>query len=96
MNNYTPDSLYMTCSAASITGNCTDCYNQITTNLYPGNVYAPERVYSFGPFGKGESSNTDIFMDQRSIRYPQDTTWGRVPQLTPRSLTLVGLDWRTS
>jgi hypothetical protein len=96
MNNgiYTPDSIFMKCGATTVTDNCTECYNQITTNLYPGNVYATERAFAYCPFGKGESMNRDIFNEQKTLNISQDTTWGRVPQLSPRPLTRIGLEWK--
>jgi len=94
-SDYIPDSLYTrTCGFHSVEEYCNVCNNNVPSLIYKGFVTGPERVYSFCPFGKGESMNKDIFADQKSLKTPVNTTWGRVPQLTPRSLSRIGLDWK--
>jgi len=56
------------------------------------------------PFGMGDSMNQPIFGDQAYINIGSiknkpgwgNTTWGHAPQMDPRSLTKIGLSWRTS
>lgn len=97
MNNYTPDSIYMVCGHMNNSNSCEICSNSTTSNLFPGiNIEGTRRGFAYCPFGKKDSMNQSIFVDQQSINNNTSTKWGRVPQLPPRSLSLIGLDWRTS
>ena len=98
MNNldYVPDSIYMICGHLNRSEYCDICSNEATTTIYPGTVKGSERGTMFCPFGKKDSMNKSIFADQESIKIDQTTKWGRVPQMPPRPLSLIGLDWRTS
>ena len=100
---YIPDSVYMVCG--SETQDCNNiCSNSVFSPVVNGYVHDPLNGKVFCPFGMGNSLNQDIFHDQRSVNtdrlmgnsnYPL-TTWGKVPQLDPRALVKVGLEFRTS
>ena len=84
---------------------CEDiCSNNVYSPLLNTFVHDTLSGKVFCPFGTGESMNQPIYGDQLVINThavnnnPEYTlsTWGHVPQLDPRSLTRVGLTWRTS
>jgi hypothetical protein len=94
--NYLPDSVYAICSENDAIY-CAVCSNEVSTPI--GLVSAIERAKVFCPFGMGESLNKNIYSDQSYLTNLNNlpaTTWGRVPQLTPRSISKIGLEWRTS
>lgn len=95
--DYTPDSIYTVCGED--TQDCTICENVVWSPVVNSLVHDTQRGKVFCPFGKGNSLNTSIYIDQNYLnrlnQLPQ-TTWGRVPQLDPRPLTRVGLEFRTS
>ena len=93
--NYLPDSIYTICGED--TQDCNVCKNNLYSNVVGGIVHDSQRGKVFCPFGMGDSMNQPIFGDQNSLQ-PNwgKTTWGRVPQMDPRSLTKIGLSWRTS
>ena len=94
--NYLPDSIYSTCNENG-ENMCNVCSNEVQTSI--GLVHAIERAKVFCPFGMGESFNQNIYSDQSyltRLNNLPETTWGRVPQLTPRSIAKIGLEWRTS
>jgi len=93
---YIPDSVYTVCGDDN---SCTVCSNEIYTNILGGYVHDTQRAKVFCPFGKGQTLNQNIYSDQFSIykaNGPFNTTWGRAPQLEPRPLAMIGLEWRTS
>ena len=100
--NYIPDSVYMICGEQ--TQDCGICSNNLYSPVLSGMVHDTLRGKVLCPFGKGESMNQPIFGDQgianaTSIQTNpgwSKTTWGHVPQMDPRSLTKIGLSWRTS
>jgi hypothetical protein len=95
MRNYIPDSIYGDC--VNDTNVCTNCSNVVYSRRLDSFVHDSQRGKVFCPFGTGESMNQSIFVDQLDINNQfTNTRWGRVPQLDPRSLSKVGLDWRTS
>jgi hypothetical protein len=84
--NYIPDSLYASLNPEQLPF----CSNQLDTELGP--VYAPERANGIKcPFGTIESASRGIFFEEPAF---PDTIFGRVPQLTPRSLNKIGMEWR--
>ena len=86
LNNYVPDSLYAPLGPDKLNF----CKNTIET-VY-GTVRAPERANGIKcPFGTIDSSSKGIFFREN---INTETTWGRVPQLTPRPLNKIGLEWR--
>ena len=99
---YIPDSVFMMCG--EYTGDCTVCSNSVYSPVVNGKVHDPFMGKVFCPFGKVETMNTPINTDQGFInRYNintvpnyQKTTWGRAPQMDPRSLSRIGLSWRSS
>jgi hypothetical protein len=95
--DYIPDSIYTVCGEN--TQDCTICQNVVWSPVVNGLVHDTQSGKVFCPFGKGDSLNTSIYTDQNYLnglnQLPQ-TTWGRVPQLDPRPLTRVGLEFRTS
>ena len=97
--NYLPDSIYTLCGED--TQDCSICSNVLWSPVVNGYVHDSQNGKVFCPFGKGDSMNTPIYGDQSFLvqSNPQafkSTTWGRVPQLTPRPLSKIGLEWRTS
>ena len=93
---YLPDSIYTVCGDDQ---SCTICSNEVYSNVVNEKVHDTQRAKVFCPFGKGESMNQDIYNDQMFISNmngPQSTTWGRAPQLQPRPLSKIGLEWRTN
>ena len=99
---YIPDSVYMVCG--SETQDCNVCSNSVFSPVVNGYVHDSRNGKVFCPFGMGNSLNQDIFHDQRSVNTDRlmgnqkysSTTWGKVPQLDPRALVKVGLEFRTS
>ncbi len=95
--DYLPDSIYSVCGAEE----CNVCSNQVYSTALNQVVHDTLRGKVFCPFGMGESLNTPIYQDQAYLvglqpsRF-QNTTWGRAPQLDPRPLVKVGLQWRTT
>ena len=67
--------------------NNTDCSNTITS--FYGPVSGPQRGDYKCPFGIHE--NIGIFF-RESIG--NNTTWGRVPQLDPRPIARIGMEYR--
>jgi len=100
--DYIPDSVYTLCG--EYTQDCNVCSNKIFSPIVNGFVHDTLRGKVMCPFGMGESMNQPIFGDQGILNnnFIQNnpnwgkTTWGHVPQLDPRSLTEIGLSWRTS
>ena len=98
--NFLPDSIYNVCG--EFTEDCTICSNVVYSNQINDVVHDSQRGKVFCPFGMGESLNKNIFNDQYSlimdngIKKWGNTTWGSVPQLDPRPLSKIGLEWRTS
>ena len=66
--------------------NTTECNN--TINSFYGPVNGPERGLYTCPFGLNE--NIGVFF-RESLG---NTTWGRVPQLDPRSIARIGNEYR--
>ncbi len=94
--DYIPDSIYTICGKDT---DCDVCKNVIWSPVVNGMVQDTQRGKVFCPFGKGDSLNTPIFSDQIYLNRLNNlvpTTWGRVPQLSPRPLAEIGLEWRTS
>ena len=99
MNNYLPDSIYTLCGEE--TQDCSICHNVVYSNVVKGLVHDSQTGKVFCPFGMGNTLNQSIFGDQLNLIGNNTlgwatTTWGHVPQLDPRSLTKIGLSWRTS
>jgi hypothetical protein len=101
--NYIPDSVYMVCG--SETQDCNNvCSNTVFSPVVNGYVHDPYNGKVFCPFGKKNSMNQTIFGDQGFLNYSNiitnnnytRTTFGQAPQLDPRSLAKIGLEWRTS
>jgi len=96
--DYLPDSIYTVCEANEDSP-CTICSNNLFSPVVNGYVHDIQRAKVFCPFGAGETMNKSIYNDQAFLNNLNNlpaTTWGRVPQLTPRSLSKIGLEWRTS
>jgi len=96
-NNYIPDSVYMICGEE--TQDCGVCSNSVFSPVVNGKVHDPLNGKVFCPFGMGDSLNQSIYADQSSLNAFNNykpTTWGRAPQLEPRPLSKIGLEWRTS
>jgi len=93
--DYVPDSLFMMCGHLEKSKYCDICSNKANSKLLNGAVNATEIGLAYCPFGKNDSMNKSIFMDQDSVNYG-NTQWGRAPQMDPRPLSRIGLDWRTS
>jgi hypothetical protein len=96
--DYTPDFIYNDCRA--MPSACTVCNNMVYSNILDGYVHDTERGKVFCPFGKGESLNQSIYAPQLLLDRTQgrdylNTKWGHAPQLYPRPLTKIGLEWRT-
>jgi hypothetical protein len=95
MNTYIPDSIYGEC--VNDTNACTKCSNLVYSSQLGNYVHDSQRGKVFCPFGSGDSMNQSIFVDQMNIgNQISNTKWGRAPQLYPRPLSKIGLDWRTS
>jgi hypothetical protein len=101
MNNYLPDSIYTICG--EYTQDCGNCSNMVWSNVVQGYVHDSQRGKVFCPFGTKGTMNIPINGQQglinvdnlRNIPNFANTTWGRVPQLSPRPLTKIGLEFRT-
>jgi hypothetical protein len=100
--SYIPDSVYTLC--AEETQDCNICSNNVFSPVVNGNVHDPRNGKVFCPFGVGDTMNQSIAADQSfmnsfnistNAKYTT-STWGRAPQMDPRSLTKIGLEWRTS
>ena len=96
---YIPDSIYAICGED--TQDCNICSNVVWSNAVNGFVHDSQNGKVFCPFGAGETLNTPIFGDQAYLvsLQPgkfQNTTWGKVPQLDPRPLAKIGLEFRTT
>jgi hypothetical protein len=97
--DYIPDSIYTICGEK--TQDCDICSNKVWSRELNAFVHDTLAGKVFCPFGKGNSLNKPIYGDQAYIyslnpgRF-NSTTWGRVPQLDPRPLAKIGLEWRTS
>lgn len=101
--SYLPDAIF----SRMCTGN-QECENIASNNIYSPvvNNFVHDTLAGkvFCPFGTGNSMNQPIYNDQFVIntnlvnKNPMYSlsTWGHVPQLNPRSLTRIGLSWRTS
>ena len=92
---YLPDSIYTVCGESD----CNVCDNVVWSPVVNDYVQNTQSGKVFCPFGKGDSLNTPIYSDQiyiNQVNQQTPTTWGRVPQLSPRSLVKVGLEWRTT
>jgi hypothetical protein len=100
--HYLPDSIYMLCGED--TQDCSICSNNLYSPIVGGMVHDSQMGKVFCPFGMGDSMNQPIFGDQATANANYNsqkpgwskTTWGHVPQMDPRSLTKIGLSWRTS
>ena len=101
--SYIPDFVYNLC--ADDTQQCDDiCSNNVFSPVVDGYVHDPRNGKVFCPFGKGETMNQSIVYDQsyinsfnsNNITNFATSTWGHAPQMDPRSLSKVGLSWRTS
>jgi len=97
--NYLPDSVYMLCGED--TQACNVCSNEVWSPVVNGLVHDTQRGKVFCPFGMGDSQNRTIYGDQSYIIHNnpsqfEQTTWGRVPQLSPRPLAKIGLEFRTA
>ena len=94
---YLPDSIYSLCG--EYTQDCSVCSNVVYSDQINNYVHDTQRGKVFCPFGKGETLNKNIYNDQVAIINPRtwgQSTWGNVPQLDPRPLSKIGLEWRTS
>lgn len=93
--SFIPDSAYVNClNNPSL---CNDvCSNEQYSPLYNNTVSAPQRELTFCPFGKNNTMNISTFTDQKGIIIDKTTKWGKVPQLDPRPLSRIGLEWRIS
>jgi hypothetical protein len=96
---YIPDSVYAICGEQ--TNACNVCSNVLWSRALNAYVHDTQSGKVFCPFGKGQSLNTPIYSDQAYLNLLNpdkniNTTWGRAPQLDPRPLALIGLEWRTS
>jgi len=97
--NYLPDSVYALCGEQ--TEKCSVCNNYMYSPVVNGMVHDTLAGKVFCPFGMGNSMNQTIYTDQFMNYQSQPTsftktTWGHAPQMDPRSLTKIGLEWRTS
>jgi hypothetical protein len=100
--NYIPDSVYMVCGAAP--EDCNVCSNEVYSPVVQGMVHDPYNARVFCPFGMGQGLNQSITYDQSAVNTQNlmknsaygSTTWGKAPQLDPRPLSKIGLEWRTS
>lgn len=86
--HYIPDSIHARCD-----NKCNICSSNIEySKRLKLEIQQTKRGKVFCPFGKKENIDLDIYFNQ--IHKNTDTTWGRVPQLDPRSLSRIGLEWR--
>ena len=95
--NYIPDSIYLLCG--EYTEDCSMCENVAWSNELNGYVHDSQRGKVFCPFGKKNTMNLPIFGDQGFLnnKYSvKNTKFGHAPQLDPRPLSKIGLEWRTS
>ena len=98
---YIPDSIYTICG--EYTQDCGKCSNQVFSNQLNAVVHDTQRGKVFCPFGAGDSMNKSIYSGQEYLNTVnlmnnqnfENTQWGRVPQLNPRPLAKIGLEWRT-
>jgi hypothetical protein len=101
-SDYIPDSVYTICG--EFTQDCSVCDNRVYSPVLNNYVHDSQRGKVFCPFGKNNSMNKPIFGDQgflnlsNIINNPNytNTTFGQAPQLNPRPLSKIGLEWRTS
>ena len=80
--NYTPDSV-----------NYTKCPNLVYSMGFNELIHDSQRGIVNCPFGLNGSMNGNIFQDQKTINY-SNTKWGRAPQMDPRPLAKIGLEYR--
>jgi len=95
--SYLPDAIFNYCGEDTVS--CSKCNNEIYSPVLGAVVHDTLAGKTFCPFGTGESMNQPIYGDQdvlNTLNSYKNTTWGRAPQLDPRSLVRVGLTWRTS
>lgn len=100
--DYIPDSVYTICG--EFTQDCSVCSNEQYSRALNTYVHDSKRGKVFCPFGKKGSMNKTIFSDQgflnniniQQINNYGQTTFGHAPQLNPRPLAKIGLEWRTS
>lgn len=95
---YLPDSIYTVCGENTDCGVCSNVVWSPVVNDYVHDTLAGKTLCSFGKNGTMDKQ-TD--QDQRYLTRLEptkyiSTTWGRVPQLDPRPLSKIGLEWRTS
>ena len=59
-------------------------------------VHGVQRAKVFAQFGKVGTMNQSIFQYQNDLYKDENTKtkWGHAPQLNPRPLTRIGLEWR--
>ena len=81
--NYIPDSLYAQ-SPSEMKKLCSDC---LPTCI--GCIKSTERGIVNCPFGMNPQKG--IFFKEQQL---PNTQWGRAPQLDPRSLNRIGMEWR--
>ena len=98
-NNYIPDSIYTICG--EYTDDCSVCSNDVYSPVVNNYVHDSQRGKVFCPFGKKNTMNQSIYSDQLSLDLLHNnnyfyTTFGHAPQLNPRPLSKIGLEWRTS
>ena len=94
--NYIPDSVYTICG--EYTQDCGICSNEVYSKVLNSYVHDSQRGKVFCPFGKKNTMNQSIFSDQIFLNsyINNTTTFGRAPQLDPRPLSKIGLEFRTS
>ena len=95
--NYKPDSIYVNC--LQTVNDCNNvCNNTIFSYVTESNVFTPERVHRFCAFGNVNTQNLTTFEDQAFLIQQEPSRfnkkWGRIPQLGPRPLSRIGLEWR--
>ena len=90
--NVIPDSYYMTCGDNR---HCDVCSNVVWNPQLNTYIHDTLRGKVFCPFGMGDTLNQHIYNDQETVKTPI-TKWGMAPQMDPRSLTKIGLSWKTS
>ena len=78
------------------TYNCDSCENMEYSSELNGYVHDVERAKVFAPFGRIGTMNKNIFQSQNDLYKDENTKtkWGHAPQLNPRPLTRIGLEWR--
>jgi hypothetical protein len=96
INNYIPDSIYTICG--EYTEDCSVCSNDVYSPVVNNYVHDSQRGKVFCPFGKKNTMNQSIYSDQLSLHSNDyyHTRFGHAPQLNPRPLSKIGLEWRTS